>query len=50
MGILELIWEAILFFAVDCIGALAPRAGVWFWLVLALIVCVLIGLGIYLAL
>ena len=47
--VFELIWEVILYIIVDCIGEFAPKAGVWFWLALAVIVCVIIGLVIYFA-
>jgi len=47
MWVFELIWEVILYFIVDSIGEFAPRAGVWFWLAVALMICVIIGLGIF---
>jgi hypothetical protein len=50
MWIFELIWEAVIYVIVDGIGALNPRESVWFWVILALIVCVIIGLCLYFAL
>jgi len=49
MWVFELVWEVILYIIVDCIGEFAAKAGVWFWLALAVIVCVIIGLVIYFA-
>jgi len=45
MWIFELIGECLL----DALWWMAPRDSVWYWLAVALIVCVIIGLGIYFA-
>ena len=35
---------------IDACNPFSPRTSVWYWLAVALIVCVFIGLGIYFAL
>ena len=41
------IFQIVIDLILDGCGALAPRASVWYWISVTLIVCVLIGLGIY---
>ena len=50
MWVFELIWE-VLFkrIMIDSIGEFSPKTSVWFWLAAAVIVCAIIGLGIYFA-
>jgi len=45
MWILELLGELLL----DALWWLSPRDSVWYWVIVALIFCAIIGLGIYLA-
>ena len=44
--IAEIFW-VVIEFLIDCCNPFLSRTGVWFWLAVALIVCVIIGLGIY---
>ena len=55
MWVFELIWEVILKFIfkdliIDSIGEFSPKASVWFWIVIAMILCAIVGTIIFLSL
>ena len=54
MWVFEIIWEVIFKFIfnliIDSIGEFSPKASVWFWIVVALILCAIVGLIVFLSL